>query len=359
MLTKVLVAAVLAVVFSLLLTPWVRRLAFKVKAIDRPDERKVHKSPMPRMGGLAVFLSFALTVILLRPFSLPLAGLLVGGLLIVLLGILDDIKGLPAKVKLGGQILAALAVVPFGIQVDFITNPLTGGIITLGIFAVPLTVFWIISVTNAVNLIDGLDGLAGGTSMIAALTVAAVAWKQGVIYGGSGVHFEVAVLAVILAGAILGFLRYNFYPAKIFLGDTGSMFLGYCLSVLAVMGLTKSAAAISVFIPIVILGIPLLDTFFAIVRRCCKHQPIFKPDKEHLHHRLMALGFSHRQAVLVIYCISAFMGGSAYLLNVVTTDQAVFVLAALSLIVIVGANKIGVTGTKKVPGANAQRNLEL
>lgn len=335
---------ILAFVLALVITPWVKRLAIKINAIDKPNARKVHNCLMPRLGGLAVYISFALVALLTRPLTIQLTGLLFGGLLIVLLGILDDTKGLPAKVKLAGQILAALAVIPFGIQVEVITNPL-GGVITLGILAIPVTVFWIISVTNAVNLIDGLDGLASGTSMIAALTIAAVSWKQGLldsVYNNG----EVAILALLLAAAVLGFLRYNFYPAKIFLGDTGSMFLGYCLSVLAIMGLTKSAAAISVFIPIVILGIPLLDTFFAIVRRCYNGQPIFQPDKNHLHHRLMALGLSHRQTVLVIYAVSGLLGGSAYLLNVIATDQAVMLLAVLSIIMIIGANKIGVTGRK-------------
>ena len=353
MLAKAIAGMALAMVVSLLITPWVKRLAIKIGAVDTPDERKVHRSLMPRMGGLAVYVAFAAGALAVVPFSLPLAGLLFGGLLIVLLGIVDDVVTLSAKVKLVGQIAAAAAVVPFGIQVDFVTNPLTGGIMALGVLAVPITVFWIVSVTNAVNLIDGLDGLAGGTSMIAALTIAAVAWKQGLIYGGSEQHFQVALLALIFSGAVLGFLRYNFFPAKIFLGDTGSMFLGYALAVFAVMGLTKSAAAISVFIPIVILGIPLLDTFFAIVRRHNKHMPIFKPDKEHLHHRLMAVGLSHRQTVLVIYAISALLGGSAYLLNVITTDRAVMLLAALSIVIIYGANKIGVTGS--VPAEQPQR----
>lgn len=335
---------ILAFVLALVITPWVKRLAIKINAIDKPNARKVHKCLMPRLGGLAVFVSFALVALLTRPLTIQLTGLLFGGLLIVLLGILDDTKGLSAKVKLAGQIIAALAVIPFGIQVDFITNPLSGGVIALGILAIPVTVFWIISVTNAVNLIDGLDGLAGGTSMIAALTIAAVSWKQGMLDGVN--NSEVAILALILAAAVLGFLRYNFHPAKIFLGDTGSMFLGYCLAVLAVMGLTKSAAAISVFIPIVILGIPLLDTFFAIVRRCYNGQPIFQPDKNHLHHRLMAMGLSHRQTVLVIYAISGLLGGSAYLLNIIATDQAVLLLVLISIIMIIGANKIGVVGKK-------------
>lgn len=345
MLIKAGAAAVLAIIISLLVTPWVKRLAIRVNAMDVPDKRKVHQGLMPRMGGLAVFISFAVTALITRPLTPAMAGLLLGGLVIIIIGIMDDIKGLSPKQKLVGQIIASLAVIPFGIQVDFITNPF-GGMIALGVFAIPVTAFWIISVTNAVNLIDGLDGLAGGTSMIAALTIAAVAWKQGLIDGGSVVHTDVAFLGLILACAVLGFLRYNFFPAKIFLGDTGSMFLGYCLAVLAVMGLTKSAAAISVFVPIVILGIPLLDTFFAIVRRSLNGKRIFQPDKEHLHHRLMAMGLSHRQTVLVIYGISAVLGGSAYVLNIITTDHAVLLMAALSLIIIIGANKVGVTGSK-------------
>lgn len=355
MLYEAAIGVILACLLALVVTPWVKRLAIKINALDKPNARKVHKGLMPRLGGLAVYFSFAAAVLLTRPLTIQLAGLLFGGLLIVLLGMVDDTKGLSPKAKLAGQILAALAVVPFGIQVEFITNPISGGVITLGILAVPVTVFWIISVTNAVNLIDGLDGLASGTSMIAALTIAAVSWKQGVIHDGAFNNAEVALLALVLAGAILGFLRYNFHPAKIFLGDTGSMFLGYCLSVLAIMGLTKSAAAISVFIPILILGIPLLDTFFAIVRRCYNGKPIFEPDKSHLHHRLMALGLSHRQTVLVIYAVSALLGGSAYLLNIITTDRAIMLLVGLSIIIIFAANKIGVTG--RVPAARSHHNM--
>lgn len=349
MLTQALLAMLLALVVSLLLTPVVRKLAIKINAMDTPGERKVHLKVMPRLGGLAVYASFAIVVLLISPHNMALAGLLLGGLLIVLLGLVDDTRGLPAKVKLAGQTVAALAVVPFGIQISFVTNPLSDGMVYLGLLAIPVTVFWIVAVTNAVNLIDGLDGLAGGVTVIAALTIAAVAWQQGVFDGGLNSLFEVAVLALILAGAVLGFLRYNFYPAKIFLGDTGSMFLGYCLAVLSIMSATKSAAAIPVFIPIIILGIPLLDTFFAIVRRRCNKRPIFKADKEHMHHRLMAIGLSHRRTVLVIYGISIFMGASAYLLNMITTDRAILVLAVLSIIIIIGANKIGITGYQSSP----------
>jgi len=335
-------ALLLALGIALFVTPWVRKAAFKIGAVDQPDQRKVHSRIMPRMGGLAVFLAFALTALLTQQLDSRLVGLLGGGLMIVLLGILDDIKGLPAKVKLLGQITAAAVVIPFGVQVEFITNPVNGQLLDLGLWGIPVTVFWIISVTNAVNLIDGLDGLAGGTSFIAALTMAAVTWQQAASLDGTGT--QVVALALILAASILGFLRHNFFPAKIFLGDTGSMFLGYALSILAVMGVTKAATAISVIVPMVILGIPLLDVVFAILRRYQSHRPIFQPDKEHLHHRLMALGLSHKQTVLAIYGVNLVLGISAFLLTLITTSQAVLLLFILTVVILVAANKIGVIG---------------
>ncbi|WP_041275026.1 MraY family glycosyltransferase [Desulforamulus reducens] len=348
-------ALLLALGIAILITPGVRRFAFKIGAIDKPDHRKVHAKIMPRLGGLAVFLAFAVTVLLTQQLDNRIIGLLVGGLLIVLLGILDDTKGLPAKVKLVGQIVAAAAVIPFGVQVEFITNPLTGNMVQLGIWGIPVTIFWIISVTNAVNLIDGLDGLAGGTSFIAAITLAAVTWRQASLPGGTGM--EVVVLAVILAASILGFLRYNFFPAKIFLGDTGSMFLGYALSTLAVMGVAKAATAISVIVPMVIMGIPLLDVFFAILRRYQSHRPIFQPDKEHLHHRMMALGLSHKQTVLAIYAINLLLGISAFLLTVISTSQAVLLLLIIAVVIIVAANKIGIIG-KATKTITVSQNLQ-
>ena len=338
-------AVLFAFAIALFITPIVRRIAFKVGAVDMPNSRKVHKEIMPRMGGVAVYLAFVVPVLMLYGLSTEIIGFLFGGFLIVLLGIYDDIFGMPAKIKLFGQIVAAASVLSFGIKIDFLTNPLSDGIIYLGLISIPLTIFWIVAVINAINLIDGLDGLAGGVTAIAAVTIAAVAWKQGVILRDAAMQ-NVAAVALILAAAILGFLRYNFYPAKIFLGDTGSMLLGYCLAVLSVISATKSAAAIPVFIPIVILGIPLLDTFFAIVRRCYQNRHIFKPDKEHVHHKLLDLGLSHRQTVLVIYAVSIFMGTSAYFLNLVSTDRALLILAVLSIVVIVLAEKIGITGRK-------------
>ena len=324
------------------LTMAVRVLAFKVGAVDHPNARKVHSGVMPRMGGLAVFLAFALVTLLFREVTQQVWGLLAGALVILCAGIVDDIRELSPKAKLVAQIIAVLVIIPFGIQVHFITNPLNGEMIYLGLFSIPVTIFWVVAVTNAVNLIDGLDGLASGVSCIAVLTMATVTWVQ---FGASGK--ESIMLALTLAAALIGFLRHNFFPAKIFLGDTGSMFLGFALAVMAITGVTKSAAAVSVIIPLVILGVPLLDTFFAVIRRYNEHKPIFQPDKAHLHHRLMALGLSHKQTVLVIYGISIVLGFSAIVLNIISSSQAIIMLILLVVAVIYLADRIGILGKSR------------
>lgn len=341
-------AILLALVAALLITPLVRKWAFKWGALDRPNQRKVHQQVMPRLGGLAVFIGFTAAVLLTQELTGHIIGLLVGGGLIILLGLLDDTRGISPRVKLVGQLVAACAVaVPnFGLRVEILTNPFSEEYLALGLLSIPVTVLWIVSVTNAVNLIDGLDGLAGGTICIASLTLAAVVWIEAAMSGGSPGQFEAITLALILAAAVLGFLRYNFYPAKIFLGDTGSMYLGFSVAVLSVMGLAKSATFISVIIPVVILGIPLLDTTCAIIRRYYEQKPIFQPDKQHLHHRLMKMGLSHRQVVLCIYGVNLVLGLSAILLTLMTTKQAIIFLVVLSTAVLILANKLGVTGSR-------------
>ncbi|MGF7184594.1 UDP-GlcNAc:undecaprenyl-phosphate GlcNAc-1-phosphate transferase [Desulfitispora alkaliphila] len=336
---KAFLAMMLAFIVALVLTPVVKSLAFRVGAVDNPEQRKVHKKIMPRMGGLAIYLGFIGAVLTTQPLTNQIIGLLLGGTIIVVIGIADDIVGLQPKVKLLGQIVAASVLVLFGIGVEFVTNPFDG-MISLGILSIPFTILWIVGVTNAVNLIDGLDGLAGGVTAIAATTLAVVAWTEGqTLY---------ATCALILAASTMGFLKYNFYPAKIFMGDTGSMFLGFNLATLAVLGLGKGATVISLFIPIVILGIPILDTAFAIVRRYMKNQPIFKADKEHLHHCLLAVGLSHKQTVLVIYGLNSILGASAVMLTMLTTAQAVMILLILFTGIVLGAEKIGVVGTRAI-----------
>lgn len=358
-------AILLALGVALLITPLVRKWAFKWGALDRPNQRKVHHQVMPRLGGLAVFIGFTTAVLLTQQLSEHIIGLLVGGGLIILLGFADDTRGLSPKVKLAGQVAAACAVaVPqyFGLRVEILTNPFSSeGYLALGLLiSILVTVLWIVSVTNAVNLIDGLDGLAGGTVCIASLTLAAVVWIETVQseVGGSQGQFEAITLALILAAAVLGFLRYNFYPARIFLGDSGSMYLGFSVAVLSVMGLAKGATFISVIIPVVILGIPLLDTICAIIRRFNGQKPIFQPDKQHLHHRLMKMGLNHRQAVLCIYGVNIVLGLSAILLTLLTPNQAIIFLVVLSTAVLILANKLGVTGARGRAAYTTQPNKQ-
>lgn len=329
-------------------TPLVKRLAIKLNAFDKPDARKVHTGIMPRLGGLGIFLGFIIVVLLTQELSREILGLLLGGGVIVLVGILDDTRGLAPRVKLLGQIFAACIVLSMGIRVEFVTNPLQGipylgGLgtnltIALTYMSVPLTIIWITGITNAVNLIDGLDGLAAGVSAIAAITLGLVTLFEG--------NQEAAMLAFILAASALGFLKYNFHPASIFMGDTGAMFLGFNLASLAIIGLTKSATVISLFLPVLILGIPIMDTLFAICRRYISGKPIFGADRDHLHHRLLELGLSHKKTVLAIYGVSIILGLSALVTAVVTTAQGVVIMIITATGFILGADKLGVLKNK-------------
>lgn len=330
--------AFLALIISLLLVPLVGKLAVKIGAVDQPNARKVHTRIMPRMGGLAIYISFFLVLFLSQGLTSELIGLFWGGTVLVLVGIVDDMKDIPAKVKLCGQILAACIVVAFGVRVDFMTNIFFGGMFQLSIFSGPFTVLWIVSIINAVNLIDGLDGLAAGISTIAAITMAIVGYASG--------QYLMASMAMILIGATLGFLKYNFHPAKIFMGDTGSMFLGYNLAIFAVMGFAKSFTLLSLVPPLLVLAIPILDTLFAIIRRKMNHKPIFKPDKNHLHHCLLKYGFSHRDTVLIIYAVSAVLALCGLIMTYLNSTQGILLLVVISVLVIYGAMKLGVIGKK-------------
>jgi UDP-GlcNAc:undecaprenyl-phosphate GlcNAc-1-phosphate transferase len=328
-------------------TPLAIKAAYKLGAIDKPDQRKVHHQTMPRLGGLAIFLAFMIVTLISSWGNAAFYGILAGGLIVFLVGMLDDMYQLSPWVKLLGQCLAAAVAMYFGVIVHFVTNPFDG-LLALGYLSLPLTFLWIVGVTNAINLIDGLDGLAGGVSAIAAATMGIVSLLHG--------QTAVAITAFILVAAIAGFLPYNFHPARTFMGDGGSNFLGFVLACLAIMGTAKSAALISLFVPIVILGIPIFDTFFAIIRRIYKRAPIFMPDKDHLHHRLMALGMSHRRSVLIIYGISAFFGGVAVTLSFITSPKASLLLALLLLAIVIGADRIGMfTGQPPQLGTQATK----
>jgi UDP-GlcNAc:undecaprenyl-phosphate GlcNAc-1-phosphate transferase len=322
-----------------LLTPLVGKLALKIGAVDVPGDRKVHQKVMPRLGGLGIYLSFIVIMLLTQEMSRPLVGLLLGGTCITLLGVCDDIFNLPARVKLAGQILAALLVVAFGVRVEFLTNPFHN-MIVLGHLAIPVTIFWIVGVTNALNLIDGLDGLAAGTVVISALTLAASAWLEG--------HVFIVFWTLLLASCVLGFLPHNFHPARIFMGDNGSMFLGFNLAVLSILGLGKGVTAISLFIPVLIVGTPLLDTVLAVARRLVNHRPLFQADKQHLHHCLLGMGLSQRQTVLVLYLVNICLGGSALLLSILTTEQSIILLIGLTMFALWGVNKVKIMAPKPV-----------
>lgn len=336
------------------LTPLVKKFAIKVGAVDVPNARKVHTRIMPRLGGLGIFLSFVITLFLLLPF-LPdiftvrevnfIKAFLVGGTLTILLGALDDRFDLPAKLKFLAQIATACVVVfVFDIRLEFANIPFhTYGAVETWV-AIPFTILWIVGVTNAINLIDGLDGLAAGVSAIAIGTIAVMAFLMG--------NIVVALICLLLLGSIIGFLYFNFHPAKIFMGDSGALFLGFSLSLLSLLGF-KQVAIVSFLTPLILIGVPLSDTMFAIVRRWMQKKPIFSPDKGHLHHCLRELGFSHRQTVLIIYGIAAFFGVLAIIQSSAAMYNANWVTFVVICVMVfflqIGAEVIGLIGKTKRP----------
>ena len=318
-------AFILALAISFACTPAVRMLAIKIKAVDVPkDNRRMHKVPIPRMGGLAIFAGFLVSVLFFVPLGTEFRSILIGALILVVLGIIDDIVSLKPKTKFAGQIIAALIPALSGVSIHGIVNPFVPGqYSTLGIFSIPLTVIWIVGITNAVNFIDGLDGLACGVSAIATVTMFIIAVLFGETY--------IALMMAALAGACLGFLPYNMNPAKIFMGDTGSMFLGYILATVSIQGLFKFYAVISFAVPFILLGLPIFDTGFAIVRRLLKGQSPLQADRGHVHHRLIDLGFDQKQSVAILYTFSALMGLTAVILA--RTNESKLIILAIAVLV--------------------------
>ncbi len=315
---------------SLASTPFVKVLAYKIGAIDVPkDARRVHDHPIPRLGGLAIFYGFLISILCFATVDTQLKGIIIGCLIIVAVGIVDDVKQLSAKVKFVLQIVTAVIVVLHGVTIKYISVPsfiVEGGILNLGFMSIPITIVWIVGVTNAVNLIDGLDGLAVGVSSIATFSLFFIAILTSEI--------QIAVMTAALAGACLGFLPYNFNPAKIFMGDTGSTFLGFMLSVICIQGLFKGYVIISFIVPFLILGLPIFDTGFAIVRRIWNKKPIMAPDRGHLHHRLMDMGFSQKQTVAILYVIASILAMSAVVvLEGGAYWAAVFVIAIVLFVI--------------------------
>ena len=330
----IIAAFAVAAVLSYFFTPPVKNFAHKVGAIDVPKAaRRMHNKPIPRLGGLAIYGGFLCSILIFGQLDETMLCVLLGAAIIVALGIFDDVLALGAKLKFVVQIVAAAIPVCIGnLQIGLFTNlnPLSDTpFVHLGILAVPVTIIWIVGITNAVNLIDGLDGLAVGVSSIAAITMLAVALLTG--------NMPIAITMAALAGACIGFMPYNLNPAKIFMGDTGSTFLGYMLATVSIMGLFKFYAVISFAVPFLILGLPIFDTANAIIRRVAAGRSPMSPDRGHVHHKLIDMGFNQKQAVAILYAISATLGLTAVVLTSSGEVKAIVLLLAVLAAILVGA----------------------
>ncbi len=349
---------ILSACLSLVLTPLVIRLAKFIGVIDKPDERKIHKIPTPRMGGLAPFVSFFSTCLLvyffvpgfnMQGFMSPLSWLTISVSLIIilLLGVFDDILILKPGKKFFVQFIAASLVYSSGIRFSSFSLPFSYGIINIGILSYPLTVIWVIGITNAFNLIDGLDGLAAGIAAISSLTITAIAFLHN--------DTTTAVICLALTGSLIGFLRYNFNPAKIFLGDSGSLFIGFTLALLSIQSATKGSTVFSILLPVLVIGIPVFDTLMSMLRRMLnwflpehtlkssilnKIHSMFLPDKRHIHHQLLASGFSQRQVVFLLYLVSCTFGICAYLITAGSINASTTIVV-LGIAIAVVSKRLG------------------
>ncbi len=334
--TSALLTFGLSLAIATALTPLVLRVARAWRLFDAPDARKVHVQPTPRLGGIAIVLAFYAPVTgllfvdagasqLLTDLGSQLIGLFAGGLAIAAIGLYDDLRGANAQQKLVVQVAVAVAMVALGYRVDAVTNPL-GPPIDLGLLAYPVSVLWFVGAMNAVNLIDGLDGLAGGISFIAVATLLTLSVLNQ--------HPLAVLLSAALAGSLAGFLLFNFNPARIFMGDTGSLFLGFILAALSISTSTKASTTVAIAIPLLVLAIPLLDTAMAIGRRLRAHRPIFSADQDHLHHKLLRAGLTHRGAVLMLYGVALVLGATAIFVRLVPTGLGVVsvLVAGLALV---------------------------
>jgi len=337
----IIIAFMLAFLTAFVLTPYTMRLAKKVGAIDIPNKRKVHIKPIPRLGGIAIICGFLISVvylliilsvennlILYKDDVIKLIGFLIGIIIISIACFIDDSKGIKPLVKLSVQTLAALIVIACGVKIDSFELPFIQDNVYLGnILTYLITLVWIVGITNAINLIDGLDGLSSGIALIASISLL-------VVFALSGTSGLLAIILITaLAGAIVGFLPYNFNPAKTFVGDTGSNFLGFSLAVISIIGVAKTYTAIVIIAPIIVLGLPIFDTLFAIVRRIVvgkSLKTVFKPDRGHLHHRLMAKGYTQKQSVLILYGMSAVLG----FFTIILLESGIWKALSFALIVV-------------------------
>lgn len=334
-------------------TPFVKAFAYKVGAIDVPkDNRRMHKKPIPRLGGLAMFTGFLISVLLFIPLKSEIRGILFGVIIIVVLGIIDDVMALGAKLKFVVQIFAALVPVLLGVRIEHLPNfnPFSNDLyITFPDWiSIPLTVLWIVGITNAVNLIDGLDGLAAGVSSIASFTLLIFTFLVPS-------SLNMSLLIAALAGCCIGFLPYNFNPAKMFMGDTGATFLGYILAIVSVQGLFKWYTIISFAVPFLVLGLPIFDTLYAMLRRILSGRSPMSADRGHLHHRLIDMGFSQKQAVAILYSISGLLGLSAVLLTNAGPYKVLFMILICVAVFFISLKFINILKSRK----NSEDNSDV
>lgn len=331
-----LILASVSAAISFCVTPLIKKIAKKIGAMDVPNARKVHKEPIPLLGGLSIYIAFVISLILKKnALTFNEKGILIGATIVVIGGFIDDVRDLKPYQKLIFQILSAIILIRFGLSIKIITNPFCYSDMYLNIkwFSIPLTILWVVGITNAFNLIDGLDGLAAGVAFISSLTIFIIAILNN--------RVDAALLTIILSGAILGFLPYNFNPASIFMGDIGSQLLGFLLSAISMSGAIKSATAFAIGVPILAFGLPIYDTLFAVIRRKINGKPIMKADRGHLHHRLLDMGFNQKQVVLIMYAMSAVLGGISIIAMQISNQRSYFLVTAVVIIIVIIAWKIG------------------
>ncbi|MBP1969380.1 UDP-GlcNAc:undecaprenyl-phosphate GlcNAc-1-phosphate transferase [Virgibacillus natechei] len=347
--SELVIAFIISCLATLLVTPLIIKLSNRLKVVDKPDNnRKSHNGEKPSMGGIAIFIGAAAGFMYLQPMQEQMNAIIIGAFIMVLTGLLDDMFELRALYKLAGQVAAALVVVSSGLVIENLTIPFAGTVY-MGEFGILLTVLWIVAASNAINLIDGLDGLAAGVSAIGLASILAMAI----------IDYQIVVvyLSIILIGSCIGFLFHNFHPAKIFMGDTGALFLGYSIAIVAMLGLFKNVAFFSFIVPIIVIAVPVFDTTLAIIRRTMNHQGIATADKQHIHYQLMNMGYSHRGSVLIIYAFSVFFGGMAIIFNSATLLTSLVIFGVIIIGIQLIAEIAGVTVYNRQPLLDGFRRL--
>lgn len=342
----------IAFVVSLLTIPFVIKFSKQFGFVDQPNYRKVHKDVMPRLGGISIIIGTTVGALFVVPNIPYMKHIVLGAAILIVTGIMDDRYNLSAKIKIISQLVAATVVVSSGLKIDYITLPFDKHI-EFGFFSYIVTIVWIVAIVNSINLIDGLDGLAGGVSTIVVTTILIMA-----LFNPSP-NVALIAFSFVLIGSTLGFLLFNFHPAKIFMGDTGSLFLGYCIAIISMFGFYKSVTLLSLIVPLIILGVPILDTFFAIIRRSLNKQKISSPDKGHLHHRLLAMGYGHRETVIIIYGISILFSLCAIAFSNLAFWGGLVIVFILLVNIQLFAEFIGLIGKERKPILRIMKRLTM